>query len=616
MPSDEGKEPDRSSSESITPPPATNANDTHVKMESDLDVKPDSNTPLDQKPLLKAAPSEYIKPGIQEEFEVDDKEDVIVIDEKQIEKAKERHQADLKHHHYEPPQAERVQDDWQVAYVWAFIVKFDQQSKIRKLECLEDLEQCLMEPVANRPDDILEGILIRFLSNLKPGIRNLDCTSIQHHLSAYISYALLNDRDFTVWDRPWAPNEQARGSCCNSSPERSELGRLRYEGEPLEEREKKNPIKQVEERGGGLFELSWSERAKLLRQLVDWQLAYSEPIKQIINKNNKVGEGRGAKKSAAEEDKKKAGSGTGATAAPSTEDEIKLSPLGQDRDKNRIWSLDYSNRLYKSGNPFKRPCPVTTISSTRAEYQALIDRYAAHGTVKMEKLKPKEGKAKSTNAEIVAYKKLIKGIEDEKELAEKLTKRLPEIEKEEARIQRARRKIAAAVELAQQAEFRSTRTRRTGRNVNYRYDDFEEDEEDDYRSNKRSRRDNASFNQPNVDHRGRPVIPGERRSSRFSRDKEYRESPSPPRDDDGDMASQASHEPSSAPLMSGNSSDGGSRQRSNGQVKQSRGMKGYAWVEEIVPYSQLRDKEKEEHRRGQEHPVGDGNDEERPVAGS
>jgi hypothetical protein len=31
-----------------------------------------------------------------------------------------------------------------------------------------------MEPVANRPDDVLEGILIRFLSNLKPGLRNLE----------------------------------------------------------------------------------------------------------------------------------------------------------------------------------------------------------------------------------------------------------------------------------------------------------------------------------------------------------------------------------------------------------------------------------------------------------
>lgn len=35
-------------------------------------------------------------------------------------------------------------------------------------------ERCLTEPVANRPDDILEGVLIRFLHNLKPGLRSLE----------------------------------------------------------------------------------------------------------------------------------------------------------------------------------------------------------------------------------------------------------------------------------------------------------------------------------------------------------------------------------------------------------------------------------------------------------
>lgn len=27
---------------------------------------------------------------------------------------------------------------WQVAYAWAFIVKFDMKAKIRRLECLEE----------------------------------------------------------------------------------------------------------------------------------------------------------------------------------------------------------------------------------------------------------------------------------------------------------------------------------------------------------------------------------------------------------------------------------------------------------------------------------------------
>lgn len=35
-------------------------------------------------------------------------------------------------------------------------------------------ERCLSEPMAIRPDDILEGVLIQFLRNLKPGLRNLE----------------------------------------------------------------------------------------------------------------------------------------------------------------------------------------------------------------------------------------------------------------------------------------------------------------------------------------------------------------------------------------------------------------------------------------------------------
>jgi hypothetical protein len=74
-----------------------------------------------------------------------------------------------------------------------------------------------------------------------------------------------------VWDRPWAPHEEARGSCCTDNPERAEMGRLRYPGEPLGDRAARNPIKVIEEKGGGIFEMDWHERAKLLRQLVDWQ---------------------------------------------------------------------------------------------------------------------------------------------------------------------------------------------------------------------------------------------------------------------------------------------------------------------------------------------------------
>lgn len=82
---------------------------------------------------------------------------------------------------------------------------------------------------------------------------------------------LLNSSEFTVWDRPWAPHEEARAWCCNTSPDAQMLGRLRGPNEERAARVQKNPLVQIESKGGGLFELGWYERARLLRQLVDWQ---------------------------------------------------------------------------------------------------------------------------------------------------------------------------------------------------------------------------------------------------------------------------------------------------------------------------------------------------------
>jgi hypothetical protein len=159
------------------------------------------------------------------------------------------------------------------------------------------------------------------------------CTNVQTHLSNYITDQLLSSPEFTVWDRPWAPNEEARGSCCTDAPDRQEWGRLQYSGEPIADRAKKNPIFQAEQRGGGLFELSWIERAKLLRQLVDWQrelrthvtqlmpVTHAEGIRGIIQKEYKFTDAK-----------------TKAVEGLSTS--IQVAPLGLDRDKKRIWSFD------------------------------------------------------------------------------------------------------------------------------------------------------------------------------------------------------------------------------------------------------------------------------------
>lgn len=87
--------------------------------------------------------------------------------------------------------------------------------------------------------------------------------------------------------------------------------------------------------------------------------------------------------------------------------------------------------MYKSGNPFKRPCPLVSIVQTRGELQELHDRYEKHGESKLEKPKPAAGKSKATAAELRAYTKNIKGIEDERALAVKIAELIPAVEKEE-----------------------------------------------------------------------------------------------------------------------------------------------------------------------------------------
>jgi hypothetical protein len=90
---------------------------------------------------------------------------------------------------------------------------------------------------------------------------------------------MLKTTEWTVWDAAWSPHDHKLSGCCFTDAERgidafsAKLrGGLRAEG-GLAERGHLNPLKQMEERGGGLFELDWQERATLLRQLVDWQCA-------------------------------------------------------------------------------------------------------------------------------------------------------------------------------------------------------------------------------------------------------------------------------------------------------------------------------------------------------
>jgi hypothetical protein len=163
-------------------------------------------------------------------------------------------------------------------------------------------------------------------------------------------------------------------------------------------------------------------------------VVHSDVIKAVINKEAKI-------PGAAKKEKDIKG-------LPVPEDEVtKLEPIGNDRDKNRIWSFDSklplplilvhilmadSPRIYKSGNPFKRPCPLIPITTTRAELEALTETYAEYGARDIVKPEGKGPKGKLTVAQNTQYKKAMKGKEDEGKLAEKLRELVPLIEKEEA----------------------------------------------------------------------------------------------------------------------------------------------------------------------------------------
>lgn len=90
-----------------------------------------------------------------------------------------------------------------------------------------------------------------------------------------------------------------------------------------------------------------------------------------------------------------------------------------------------STRLYRSGNPFKRPCPLVAFAHTRAEFDATVEGYEAFSAESTSKPEGKGAKGKMTAAQANQYKRALKSKEDEKKLAEELRELIPGIEKEE-----------------------------------------------------------------------------------------------------------------------------------------------------------------------------------------
>ncbi|KZO95983.1 hypothetical protein CALVIDRAFT_537569 [Calocera viscosa TUFC12733] len=117
----------------------------------------------------------------------------------------------------------------------------------------------------------------------------------------------------------------------------------------------RNPL---EEAGDDVFAAPWALKLDILRQLVDWALATDAVVRERIR----------AARDATKWSKPKEGE------VVDVGDTIVIEPIGLDLDRRRYWVLDYSGRLYRSGNPWKNVCPFITITSSNTELNAEVER--------------------------------------------------------------------------------------------------------------------------------------------------------------------------------------------------------------------------------------------------
>ncbi|KAH7334402.1 hypothetical protein B0J17DRAFT_673207 [Rhizoctonia solani] len=314
------------------------------------------------------------------------------------------------------PNADHPSSRWETAYVYAFIVKFTNLRGKDGLESPVDLEEALLFP---GPTPVLEQVLARFVLNLRPGSRNTGPNLIARTVQSVLDEFLRTNERSCWWDDALHRNLDPF------------LGH-----------------------DGDVFTLPWETKLQILRQLVDYQLQHSAPVRDIIDTvwgARPAKHRKGAKKEAPPP-----------AAAGYTKKQLLIEPLGQDRTRRRFWVLDDSTRVYVSGNPWKSHCVFYSTSSTREEYMNTIDY--------LKNTLPKPSTGKST--------KRPRFEQAQADLIEKLEgTHLEDVENELARLERARKRVEKRNMMIAQAELRSTRTRRQTKRPDYVYDadDFEDD---------------------------------------------------------------------------------------------------------------------------------------------
>ncbi|KAK0465606.1 uncharacterized protein EV420DRAFT_1515109 [Desarmillaria tabescens] len=331
---------------------------------------------------------------------------------------------DFKDHICPPSNATHPSDRWESLFVYSFICKFTNlRGKVDGLETPMDLENALL---SQEPNPILSQVLSRFILNLRPQTRNLGIDQISSTVANVLTEFFKTSERTVFWDED-----------------------LRRNVDPLSGLE------------GGFFAASWDLKLNVLRQLVELQLVHSADIKAKLDRAWGVAPHK--------QKKKESDSSRPRAEDPFSRTRLQLLPIGQDVDRKRYWIADDSPRIYVSTNPWKMSSTFETLASTREEYMAAIESLKASAP------NPKKSaRAAHVKRAEAQHSALISSLEE----------RVPAIDAEIARAQRARRKMEQRLALYAQADLRETRTRRQTRKpdyVDYIQDLDSDNDADEYR---------------------------------------------------------------------------------------------------------------------------------------
>ncbi|KIY51292.1 hypothetical protein FISHEDRAFT_30923, partial [Fistulina hepatica ATCC 64428] len=325
-----------------------------------------------------------------------------------------------------PSNAKHPSDRWESLFIYSFICKF---TNLRgKVEGLETPMECAIPSFVNallskEPEPILTAVLTRFVLNLRPQARNLSADQISSTVANVIGEHMKTSERTVFWDDERNMNV--------------------------------DPFHDLE---GGFFSTDWDFKLKVLRQLVELQLSHSVEVKGIVDRAWGAAQGKNKKKDTSLAPPE--------PSDPRSHQNLSLVPLGQDIKRMRYWATDDSPRIWASSNPWRITASFQSVSSTREEYVALIERLKA---VELKQLKKGEKRPKLETMHLA----LINALEP----------RIEAIDVEIARVKKVRKKIEQRQALYAQAELRETRTRRSTQKARYVYNDDESEDgaDDEYK---------------------------------------------------------------------------------------------------------------------------------------